>query len=103
MDETFINCQCYSSEHVIQFLTSRDDGEIYVSVFLRPWPWYQRVWLALRYVCKYRTPYGQFDCTIIDPRDFDKFANMIEVARGYAANKKLNQSRLSEILKSRVL
>ena len=60
----FIVCSCMSDEHVVHFMYcewGEGDNDLYMSVFLRGWPWWKRLWIALRYVLGHRSKYGEFD------------------------------------------
>jgi hypothetical protein len=73
----YFSCSCHSAEHTLRFDYDPDDGELYTTVYLHAYrPWYQRVWLAVKYVFGRNRRYGDFDCFTLDPRDRDRFVNM---------------------------
>ena len=63
-----IVCACTSDEHTLRLMhfkarpeTGDDYDEMYWSVYLRKWPWYKRLWIAVRYIFGHRSKYGDFD------------------------------------------
>jgi len=65
-----VDCQCMSEEHTIRFVYSPEENEVYTSVYLNNFePWYKRIWLAIRYIFKFKPSYGHFDCTVLKPDD----------------------------------
>lgn len=83
MERTYVECSCYSDEHVLRFTYDPDDKEIYTSVFLNDWePWYKRVWKAVKYVFGYKSKYGHFDCTLIRGDEARKLRDLCNKALG---------------------
>ncbi len=86
MIEKIISCSCHSPEHTITFNLNVEDKEIYTSVFLHQYrPFYERVWVAIKYIFGYKSKYGHWDCfsadakKILELKDFfDNAAKMIE-------------------------
>ena len=62
-----IICACYSDEHTLRLMHFKADperensDEVYWSVYLNPYPWYKRLWVAVRYVFGYRSKFGSWD------------------------------------------
>ena len=63
-----IVCACASDEHTLRLMHFKGDpekvddfDEVYWSVYLNPFPWYKRLWGALRYVFGHRSMYGSWD------------------------------------------
>ena len=62
-----IICACYSDEHTLRLTHFKADperdssDEVYWSVYLNPYPWYKRLWVAVRYVFGYRSKFGSWD------------------------------------------
>lgn len=58
----FFECQCSSDEHTLKFTVDEEDGTIYTNTFINDWyPWYYKIWLAIKYVFGYKSKYGHFD------------------------------------------
>ncbi len=51
-----IVCECFSDEHTLRFSHFKanpgtdDFKELYWSIYLNPYPWHKRLWVAVRYV-----------------------------------------------------
>ena len=63
-----IVCACASDEHTLRLMHFKGDpekaddfDEVYWSVYLNPFPWYKRLWGALRYVFGHRSKFGCWD------------------------------------------
>ena len=79
MEKEYFDCQCDCSEHVLRFIIDPDDGQVWTEVYLNPWhPWYQRLWIAIKYVFGHKSKYGAFDCTMLRTDDYPRFINMLE-------------------------
>ena len=63
-----IVCACASDEHTLRLMHFKGDpekaddlDEVYWSVYLNPFPWYKRLWIAMRYVLGHRSKFGSWD------------------------------------------
>lgn len=75
----YFECSCNSSQHTLKFEFD-DDKElplIYVSIFLSEFPWYMRLFEALKYVFGYKCRYGHFDEFILKKQDCDRLIDII--------------------------
>jgi hypothetical protein len=73
----FFECACYSDEHVLKFVYDRKDREIYASIFLNDWQrWYKRLWIAIKYLFRYKCKYGHWDTWLMREEDLDKFISL---------------------------
>ena len=61
-------CACNSDEHTLRLMHFKADpeegddfDEVYWSVYLNPYPWYKRLWVALRYLFGHRSKFGGWD------------------------------------------
>ena len=61
-------CACNSDEHTLRLMHFKADpeegddfDEVYWSVYLNPYPWYKRLWVALRYLFGHRSKFGSWD------------------------------------------
>lgn len=72
-------CRCYSPEHLLTFRYWKDEhgAELYAYVFLRPEPFYKRIWLGIKYIFGYTSKYGYFDEFILDPKDVDRMIGLL--------------------------
>ena len=59
-----IVCACTSDEHTLRLMHFKADpekgddfDEVYWSVYLNPYPWYKRLWVALRYLFGHRSKF----------------------------------------------
>ena len=64
----YIICACSSDEHTLRLMHFKSDpkagndfDEVYWSVYLNAYPWYKRLWIAVRYVFGYRSKFGDWD------------------------------------------
>lgn len=59
----YAECVCHDAGHVTRFILDKKYDEILVEVQLNPYyPWYKRVWYAIKYVFGYQSRYGHWDC-----------------------------------------
>jgi methionyl-tRNA synthetase len=74
LDGTYlVECSCGSDEHDLKFTIDAECEEIFLSTFLHHYrPWYQRVWVAVKYVFGYKCKYGHFDCTTMRKEQVDQ-------------------------------
>jgi len=83
-DRTYhFDCQCSSPEHIIRFVYSppfKDDGpEIYTEVQLcQPRNFFEKIWVALKYIFGYKCKYGHWDCWIMKSEDLSRFKDMLD-------------------------
>ena len=61
-------CACNSDERTLRLIHFKADpklgadiDEIYWSVYPNPFPWYKRLWIAMRYVLSHRSKFGSWD------------------------------------------
>lgn len=75
----FFECQCESDEHTLRFTLDKEypEPEIYVSIFLDQYhTWYERVWVAIKYIFGYKCKYGHFNTWSMKPEDATKLRDM---------------------------
>jgi hypothetical protein len=78
MNEEYFECACHSPEHLLQFKFFEDDPKMICAyVFLRPEPFYKRIWNGLKYIFGYTSKYGYFDEFILRNEDADRFIKLI--------------------------
>jgi hypothetical protein len=101
-------CDCGSPDHQIVFQLSdwgqdpntaekipADNLICTMSVYLNDRPFWQRLWMSIKYVFGYKSRYGHWDSFIVD---FDTATKMIEgmeryrtLLRGYVKQQRVNQ------------
>jgi len=84
----FFDCQCMSNEHMVRFMYFEDSFEkenslnetadLFLTVFLDPAPWYNRIWIGIKYIFGYKCKYGHFGEWIMHPRDITRLREMLE-------------------------
>lgn len=79
MKTEYLECHCHSPEHTLTFHVWDDEKPpmLFVHVFLRPEPFYKRIWNGLKYIFGYQCQYGHFDEFILNPKDVDRFIEML--------------------------
>lgn len=82
MKKEFLLCLCGHSDHMIilNFEETGDYVECSMEIHLSPLPFYKRLWRAIKYVCGYRSRYGDFDELIIDRESAVKLRNYFDKA-----------------------
>ena len=88
----FFECGCYSPEHTLKFTLDPDTGyiknhkwpELYTSVFLNPYRnWYQRIWVAIKYVFGYKCKFGHWDTFIMRNEDIERLQTLLKKYQDY--------------------
>jgi len=82
----YFECSCSSPDHTIRFVYFPEDDTIGTDLYLdvqlnQTYSVFKRIWLAIKYVFGYTKKYGHWDCTIINPEDYDDLLWMIKRAR----------------------
>lgn len=73
-----LDCRCQDFRHSIRFDIEDDTGYIYLSTHIdQCYPWYKRLWIALRYVFKRDAINGQYDVTFIKYEDYDRIRDIL--------------------------
>lgn len=80
MESEYFDCSCHSPEHTLKFIfdDDKDFPCIYAYVFLRPEPFFARLWKAIKYVFGYQCRYGHFDEFILRKEDCGRFINLLQ-------------------------
>jgi len=77
LETEYFECECYTPEHTVRFTYDPDDGELYMSVYLWRWPFWKRVWIAIKYVFGYTSKFGDFDSgTSFEARDLKRLSDL---------------------------
>lgn len=84
----FFECQCCSDEHTLKFTVDEEDGTIYTSVYLNDfYPWYYRIWIAIKYVFGYKSKFGAWDTTLLRTEDHPKMLELLEASNNIKIKK----------------
>lgn len=78
MKTEYLECNCHSPEHTLVFHTYDDEPMIYMHVFLKPDPFFKRIWNSIKYIFGYKCKYGHFDEFIMNPDDADKLIEILQ-------------------------
>lgn len=79
----FFECKYGMNEHVLRFTLNTEDREIFTSVFLDDkFPWYRRLWSALRYLFGCKCEYGHFGTWLMEEEDVGRFKEMLTKFEG---------------------
>lgn len=80
MEQEFFICRCNSPEHQLIFTYFSDEvnGDVYVSVHLKPDSFWKRIRNAIKYVFGYRSKYGDFDEFIFKKEDANKLQSVVD-------------------------
>lgn len=74
----FVICECRSEEHLIRLLYDQEDKEITMNTFLCPrYYWYERIWVAIKYIFGYRCRWGHWDSFIFSKLAVDSLQDFI--------------------------
>jgi hypothetical protein len=77
----YFDCQCSDFGHVFRFVFDEQDGDTWLEVQLdQRFPWYKRVWQALKYVFGRTSRYGHFDTTMLREEDFHRLHDLLDRA-----------------------
>lgn len=79
----YMSCECMSPEHTLRFTFILDEDprhsqvitEVYLNNYRR---WYQRLWVAIKYVFGYQSKYGAWDNCIMKRPDVVKLRGLLE-------------------------
>lgn len=76
----YIECDCGDFDHIFRITYWKDDPDfIYLSVHLRQQTFLRRLWHAIKYVFGYRSKYGDFDEFLLNPKDAEKFKEVLGI------------------------
>ena len=84
----FFQCQCHSNEHTVKFSIDEEDGTIYTSIFLNTfYPWYYRIWIAIKYIFGYKSRFGHWDCFLLKQEDHPRLLRLMSKSNEIHASK----------------
>lgn len=74
----YYECRCDSEEHTIKFVYNEEDEEFYVSLYLDQYHnIFKRIWIAIRYLFKYKCRYGDWESWTMKEEDADRLIKML--------------------------
>lgn len=82
MDIKRFECDCTTPQHTLRICREFEDidSQIAIDVALNQYyPWYNRIWIAIKYIFGYTMPSGHYDCIILNK---DKQAELIDFLKG---------------------
>lgn len=68
-------CVVFFADPSHQLIMSKCDGEVFVTVHLKPLMWYERIINAVKYILGFRSIYGEF---IFNERDSEKLQEIVD-------------------------
>ena len=71
-------CDCESIEHQITLRKDNELKKIYMTIHLKPFPWYKRIANGIKYIFGYRCAYGDFDEFILSHKHADTLRKMAD-------------------------
>ena len=77
-DIEFMLCDCESIEHQITLRKDDELKDIYMTIHLKPFPWYKRIVNGIKYIFGYRCAYGDFDEFILSHKHTDTLRKMAD-------------------------
>ncbi len=79
--QTFI-CSCNSFEHQCHFWVDDETKEVYMYVKLNSERnFFKRLWVGIKYICGYKSRFGEFDEMVFEPDDLVKLEKLINESR----------------------
>ena len=87
MKSKYIECDCQDVIHTIRFSYIEDDmcPELFISNHLNKFPWYRRIWVAIKYIFGYNCIYGHFEETLLNDQ---QVANLVDFLLEYQNREK---------------
>jgi len=90
METKYFECACFSPEHTIRFVIDNDleDPSLYLEVQLIQYRnFFQRIWVAIKYIFGYRSSCGHWDCWMLDQRDTAGIIDLLQKHQELMKNK----------------
>lgn len=73
----FFLCQCSHPEHTLRIDYEKDPNFLTFEIFLARLPWYKRIWHGIKYICGFKSKYGDFTSIIFHPKDADRMISIL--------------------------
>lgn len=80
----FFQCICHSDEHTVRFdifhnSKERTELELFLHVYLYNYRnFFQRCWVAIKYVFGYHCKYGHWDCWSLREEDAERLKDLVD-------------------------
>ena len=84
--EEYFVCECEAPQHSFTFHDMTDiDGKwtdpVYINIHMAQcYPWYKRIWYAIKYVFGYKSRYGDWDTILLKENDLVRLRNLLDEA-----------------------
>lgn len=80
-EKVHFDCTCGNDEHTFSFVHCKEDGELYLSVFLNQYSgFFGRLKIALKYVFGYKSKYGHWDCVVLDEKETRRLRDLCQTS-----------------------
>jgi hypothetical protein len=76
-EHNLLICDCGYTGHQMIIATIQDDDCAYVHIQLNPRPFHKRLWIAIKYLFGYKSPYGVFEEVVLTKRHVPQLTNVI--------------------------
>ena len=83
MNREYYECDCDGFDHILRASyydkQASDDALelLYIEFHLKPRPFFKRFWPAIKYICGYKSKYGNFDEFLWTPETAKQFSNYL--------------------------
>lgn len=84
----YFECACHDNEHLLIINYDPEYGDIWVDVHLKNYPWYMRLWIAIKYIFGYKTKYGCFSTWMMNNKDAQKMIDLINKKEAFDEQQK---------------
>jgi len=74
-------CRCFSPEHQLILSYFPEDDDVYATVHLREFSFWQRLVHGIKYIFGHKSIYGAFDEFIFNPEDYSKVQDVADHLR----------------------
>jgi hypothetical protein len=103
-EKQHFDCDCGSDEHTFNFVFDKEEGELYLNVYLNQYHnVFKRIWVAIKYVFGYTSKWGHWDTTILDRASTERLRdlcqNSLAVRAAYVAKGGLTDEQERDIAK----
>ena len=96
-DTEYYECKCCDFSHVYRIVFYPLDGDLILETHMNyDFPWYTRVWNAVKYVFNCDTSYGHYASTIIRLEDYDRIREMFAMSEEATSELTARASRVDE-------
>lgn len=72
----YLECRCSTPEHTVRF--AKDEDSMYITFFLSFGPWYERLFVATKYLFGYKCRYGHFDEIVLGRKEVENLVRILK-------------------------